>query len=623
MKKFKFGKAFNDELKKIARISGHFHSKKLNSFSMVDNLLFLQDHEEITSPANPWVKSIMVLVFIVFMSLFFGRIFHLQIARGKENLELADSNRIQIKTIHAPRGVIYDRNGKILASNSPGFRVLNASGPGKAVYISREEALKLEVTNGPGLAGLEIDSLRKYPHSYKSSHILGYLSEITGEELKQEKYLNYKLGDKIGRGGVEEAYEKTLKGIDGGEIIEVDASGRKLRSLRKKEATPGQNLRLTVDIDLQQVVYDKLLGAVKKAGSCCGAAIVTDPNTGEILSLVSIPSYDPDNLSEALTATNSPLLNRAIAGVYPPGSTFKIASGLAGLESGKITPDTKFEDTGVMSIGPYTFANWYFIQYGRKEEGLIDLSRALKRSNDIFFYQLGAIIGEKAITDEAKQLGFGKKIGIDILGEETGLVPDPQWKQKNIGEIWFPGDTLHMVIGQGFLLTTPLQISNLISFVASNGKQFPPHLGLTIEDAKKGVVKQFRYDPINGQVNPQYLSLIKKGLEEVTKDGGTAWPFFPFPIPTAGKTGTAEFGDPKNEQGSIGRYKTHAWYTAYAPVENPKITTTVLIEAGGEGSSVASPVVKEIFRWYFSPDKNNLIRDLGQIATDSAKIFGE
>lgn len=615
MKKFKFGKAFGDELKKTARASGHFHNKKLSSLNFTENMLFSDSFDEATGYTNPWVKSIMILVVVVSLVFLFGRAFHLQVVRGKENLELADSNRIQVKTIHAPRGVIYDRNGKIMAANSPGFRIVSASGSAQSSYISREEALNLEISNDPKFYDMEIDSLRNYPQSYKTSHVLGYLSEITAQELEDEKYSNYKPGDKIGRGGVEESYEKTLKGIDGGEIIEVDAAGRKLRTLRKKEALPGQNLRLTIDSELQQVVYQSLQETLKKTASCCGAAIVTDPNTGEILSLVSIPSFDPDNLSEALTAPNAPLLNRAIAGTYPPGSTFKIASGLAGLESGKITADTKIEDTGVMSIGPFTFANWYFTQYGRKEDGLVDLPRALKRSNDIFFYQLGASVGEKPITEKAIELGFGKKIGIDILGEEAGLVPDSQWKQKVVGEVWYPGDTLHLAIGQGFLLSTPLQVSNLISFVASSGKQFPPHLGLKIEDAKKGVVKEFRYDPINSQINLQYLSLIKKGLEEVTKDGGTAWPFFSFPIPTAGKTGTAEFGHPQD--------KTHAWYAGYAPVENPKVTATVLIEAGGEGSSVASPVVKEIFRWYFSPDKNNLIRDIGSIATESAKILGE
>lgn len=616
MKKFRYGRAFIDEVKKTARASGHFHNKKLNYYGIGENLLFNDSIDESTARTSPWMKAIVVVVFIVCLSWLFARVFHLQIARGKENLSLADSNRIQIKTIHAPRGVIYDRNGKILASNAPGFRIKNDPGSSqKFKVISREDALNLEVSNDPKLKDLEIDSLRAYPQSFKASHVLGYLGEITEDELKTEKFSNYKLGDKIGRGGVEETYEKTLKGIDGGEIIEVDAGGKKLRVLRQTEAIPGQNLVLSIDIDLQMLTFDKLSQAVKKTGSCCGAAIVNDPNTGEILSLVSIPSFDPDDLSNVLSGEDSPLLNRAIAGEYPPGSTFKIVSSLAGLESGKITSKTSFEDTGIMSIGPFTFANWYFTQYGRREEGPVDLVRALKRSNDIFFYQLGLTIGEKAIADTAKKLGFGRKIGIDILGEEKGLVPDPDWKQEQIGEIWYPGDTLHLAIGQGFLLSTPLQISNLISYVASGGKQFPLHLGLKINDLKKGTVREFKYDPVNQETSSDHFSLIKKGLEEVTLSGGTAWPFFTFPVKTAGKTGTAEFGHPQN--------KTHAWYTGYAPADNPKITATVLIEAGGEGSSIASPVVKEIFRWYFSEDKNNLIKDIGFVATDSARILGE
>lgn len=613
--KSRFGRAFNDELKKTARASGHFHNKKLNFQNISDNLFFSEVEDESTPQINPWMKSLVAVVFILAFSLMIGRLFHLQIAKGKENLELADSNRIQVKVIHAPRGVIYDRNGKILAQNEPGFRLFDPKKPNeKAVYISREEYLKMEADEDARLKDLEIDSIRSYLYGPITSHILGYLGEITEDELKTEKYVNYKLGDKIGRGGIEEAYEKNLKGIDGGEIIEVDAAGRPLRTLRKKEAIPGQNLVLTIDIDLQKQAYTKLDEALKKSQSCCGAAVVTDPNTGEVLSLVSLPSYDAKNLADALSAPNSPMLNRAIAGEYPPGSTFKIASGLAGLESGKITKDTKFEDTGVMALGPFTFSNWYFSQYGRKEEGLVDLPRALQRSNDIFFYQLGQLVGEKGMGDTAKKLGFGRKIGIDILGEEAGLVPDPVWKDKVIGEVWYPGDNLHMAIGQGFLLTTPLQISNLISFVASDGKQFPPHLGLEIKDSHNDLIKKFKYDPLNQGTNPEFMHLIKSGLELVPKSGGTAWPFFTFPISTAGKTGTAEFGDAK---------KTHAWYTAYAPVDKPQITATVLLEGGGEGSTNASPVVKEIFRYYFSPDKNNLIKDMGYVATESARTLGE
>lgn len=616
MSRNKFGRAFTDELKKTARASGHFSNRKLNFQNISENLFFSDIEDDLTNPINPWLKSLVAVVFILAFSLMAVRLFHLQVVKGQENLELADSNRIQIKVIHAPRGVIYDRRGKILAQNEPGFRLLNPDDPNaKPSYISREEYLKMEGSNDPRLNNLEIDSMRSYLYGPITSHILGYLGEITDEELKNERYINYKLGDKIGRGGIEEAYEKNLRGIDGGEVIEVDAAGRPLRTLRRKEAIPGQNLVLTIDIDLQKTAYMKLEESLKKSSSCCGAVVVTDPNTGEVLSLVSLPSYDTKNLAEALSAPNSPMLNRAIAGEYPPGSTFKIASGLAGLETGKINKDTKFEDTGVMALGPFTFSNWYFTQYGRKEEGLVDLPIALKRSNDIFFYQLGQLVGEKGMGDTARKLGFGRKIGIDILGESAGLVPDPKWKEDTIGEVWYPGDNLHMAIGQGFLLTTPLQISNLISFVASDGKQFPAHLGLEIKDSHNNLIKKFKYDPLNQGTNPEYMRLIKSGLEMVPKSGGTAWPFFVFPISTAGKTGTAEFGDPKN--------KTHAWYTAYAPSDKPQITATVLMEAGGEGSTNASPVVKEIFRFYFSPDKANLIKDIGYVATESARTLGE
>lgn len=615
MAKSKFGRAFNDELKKIHRASGHFHNKRIRELNVSDNLFFSDIEEEGTPQMSPWTRSIVGVFLILLFVLMIGRLFHLQIVNGSENLELADSNRIQVKTIHAPRGVVYDRNGKILAQNEPGFRLFNPDKPSeKPQFITREEYLKMEAGNDPRLRNLEIDSVRKYLQEEKTSHILGYMGEITEKELDSEKYSNYMLGDKIGRGGIEEAYEKILKGLDGGEIIEVDAAGRTLRTIRRKEAVAGQNLVLTIDADLQIQTYKKLKDALDKSKSCCGAAVVSDPNTGEILAMVSIPTYDPTKISEALLASDSPMLNRAIAGTYPPASTFKIVSGLAGLETGKVTADTKYEDTGVMALGPYTFANWYFNQYGRKEEGLMDLAFAMKRSNDIYFYQLGHTIGEKAMADTARRLGFGKKVGIDILGEETGLIPDPEWKEKVIGEVWYPGDNLHMAIGQGFLLATPLQISNLISFVASDGKQFPPHLGLEILDSQKRSVKRFKYDPINQPVNQDHLKLIKRGLEEVTRQGGTAWPFFNFPITTAGKTGTAEFGDLK---------KTHAWYTAYAPVDNPKITATVLLEGGGEGSTNASPVVKEIFRYYFSDDKANLIKDIGVIATESARTLGE
>ncbi len=620
MKKLKFGKAFTDELEKISTKSSHRRFKETASSSWQESLITGLTNIEATSLLSDWRKLCVAVLFMLVGAVLTLRLFHLQIVEGKNFQERADYNRIQVHFIHAPRGVIYDRNGQILAQNEPGFRLVEASGSGyKSTYVSRDDALKMEVAKDPKFAKLEIDSKRAYPFQEKTAHILGYLGEITEDELKKPEYQNYRIGDKIGRGGVEQIYEKVLQGTNGGEIIEVDAQGKKLRTLRTTEAIPGQNLYLSVDADMQQFAYQQLADAVQKSQSCCGAVIVQDPNSGQVLAMGSYPSYSPTGgLEEALTAANSPILNRAIAGLYPPGSTYKISSALAGLSSGKITAATSYEDTGVLRLGDFSFANWYFTEYGRKESGGVDLVKALQRSNDIYFYQLGRVVGEKWLIDTSRKLGLGKRLGIDIPGEAEGLIPDAGWKKKQIGEVWYPGDTLHMSIGQGFLLTTPLQISHLVSTIAASGDQYPPHLAYKITSPTGKTIKEYRFDSVSvsNYFKASDIGLIKKGLELVPKNGGTAWPFFTFPIQTAGKTGTAEFGDPQN--------KTHAWYTSYAPVDNPKIAITVLIEAGGEGSSVASPIAREIFRWYFSPDKSNLIKDINApIATDSARTFGE
>lgn len=534
------------------------------------------------------------LVFLgsLFLIVFFGlflRLFHLQVVQGAKNRELADSNRIKLKVIHAPRGVIYDRSGKVLAENSPGFRV-------KEKFLSRDEALALEARNDPQFADLEIDAIRFYPQGKILAHVLGYVGQISEEELKSPHFVGYKIGDRVGRFGIEQVYESTLRGKDGAEIIEVDASGKTLRTLGKVEPVPGKDIHLSLDGDLQAVVFKSLEEGIKNSGSCCGAAVAENPKSGEVLALASYPSFDNNaftdpkrnkEVKDYFTDINSPLINRAIAGTYPPGSTFKIASALAGLSSGKITKDTQIEDTGVMSLGIWQFANWYFTSYGKKE-GMVDIIKALQRSNDIFFYKVGDLVGEKALGQAAKKIGYGQKLGIDLSGEAEGLIPDKEWKQKNIGESWYPGDNLHLAIGQGFLLVTPLQVLASTSFVAADGKLISPHL------VPRGISKSFK--PLSENIfKKEDIELVKRGLGLVPKVGGTAWPFFTFGVPTAGKTGTAEFGDPQG--------RTHAWYTSYAPEDDPKIALTVLVEAGGEGSSIAAPIAKDIYSWYFSTQK--------------------
>lgn len=604
-KKRNLGFGFTDEIAKVTSKIGNF--KKIESDDWIDALLpNFHPLAEHLAQRSPWRMIFFSSVCLILFFIIFLRLFHLQIVEGLSNRELADGNRIQIKVIHAPRGVIYDRNGKILAANSPAFRL-------KARLVTREQALEWEVKNDPRAANLEIDNVRTYPMGEEFAHVLGYMGEISDIQLKDIKFQNYHLGDQVGKAGVEAEYEKTLRGIDGGEIIEVDSKGQKIRTLRLQSPIPGQNIYLSIDASLQEKLYQNIKDTLGKVGSCCGMAVAMDPSSGKILALVSLPSFDPnvfaknedDNaIAQIFSNPSSPILNRAIAGTYPPGSTFKIVSSLAALASGKITPDTTFEDNGVMFLGPYKFSNWYFNEYG-KVEGLVNLQKALMRSNDIYYYKVAQIIGQNLLADWSRKLHLGEKVGIDLPGEETGLVPDDAWKQKNYNTPWYPGDTLHMAIGQGFVLTTPLQILGMTSFIAADGVLYKPELLLS---SKPKVL-------VSNLLPKDKIKLVKEGLKLVPKQGGTAWPFFTFPIDTAGKTGTAEYGDPKN--------KTHAWYTSYAPADDPKIAMTVLIEGGGEGSTVAAPIVKETYRYYFSPDKNKLIQDVYVQATQSARTLGE
>lgn len=615
-----FGFGFASDISKTAFSRRHF--RKIENVDWEDKLLpnFVEIDPE--KSRSFWRVTIFAAIFLICFFALFLRLFHLQIVQGKVNRGLADGNRIQVKIIHAPRGVIFDKNGVILASNSPGFRLTDERSK-KTKLISREQALELEVKNDPKYYNLEIDNVRIYPKAEKFAHVLGYVGEISEEELSKKEYKGYKSGDRIGKSGIEAEYEKVLRGVDGGEIIEIDSRGEKLRTLRINPPTSGKNVYLSIDASLQERMFDLTLEVARKANSCCAAAIAQNPGDGQILALVSIPSFDPNiftakpdevALERIFLDQKFPLLNRAISGTYPPGSTYKIISALAGLSSNKISKDTIIQDNGLVQLGDFKFTNWYFTQYGRTE-GPVDLVKALKRSNDIYFYEIGRRVGEEQIIDLSRKLKLGSVLGIDIPSEASGLVPTDEWKRKTYGEVWYPGDTLHLYIGQGFILTTPLQVLSFTSYIAGDGNLYKPHLVSKIAVGDK-IIEEFKSRVLVSKIaSLEDIRIIQEGLKAVTSEGGTAWPFFTFPIKTAGKTGTAEYGDPKG--------KTHAWYTGYGPLDDPKIAMTVLIEGGGEGSSVASPVVKEAFRYYFSEDKNNLIKDIYYNATESGRTLGE
>lgn len=557
--------------------------------------------EEEKTPLSVFTSRLMgfYLLLVLSILLLFVRLIQLQITEGSRNRQIADGNRIRIKTLPAPRGIITDRHGEVLIRNVPGYRLRIGDQKCESGFCSsefkpvrREKALQIEAQGGTEAANLEVDILREYIYPKSLAHLLGYTGEISQPELDSGYQLKgYQVGDKIGRSGLEKEYEDLLKGKKGQQLIEVDAKEKKLGVLREIPPQLGQNITLSIDLSLQKKA-DEALGDEK------GAVIVSDPQSGEILALVSHPSFDPNvftlepdpiKIEELLTDEGKkPLFNRAVSGLYPPGSTFKIITSAAGLESGKITSDTQIEDTGEIAIGPYRFPNWYFKQYG-KTEGALEVTGALGRSNDIFFYKVAEWVGENNLGEWAKKFGLGQKLGIDLGGESEGLVPTPQWKEKTIGDKWYLGDTYHFGIGQGYLLVTPLQVNSWTSVIASGGKLYRPHL------VKNTVITQVSADKQN-MLKKETLNLIREGMKQACSPGGTGWPLFNFKvgereIQTGCKTGTAEYGDLKG--------RTHAWFTVFAPWEDPEIVVTVLVENGGEGSNTAAPLAKKILEEYF------------------------
>ncbi len=515
-----------------------------------------------------------------------GKLFELQVVFGSKNRALAEGNRIKKEVIPAPRGIIYDRYGKELVRNVPIYRLRVEEGcedeEGCFKVISRDEALNLEAQGK--LDDLRIDIGRDYLYREALAHVLGYLGEATKEEVELGKY---QIGDLVGRMGIEEKYDRLLRGQDGGLIYEVDAYGNKIREIGRFEPISGNDLHLLIDAELSKKAYESL--AEKP-----GAVVISKVENNEILVLVSSPSFDPNLLSKTengdeknqekikdlLENPLKPFFNRAITGAYPPGSTFKIVTATAGIEEGKVDENTIYNDTGQIQIGEYVYRNWYFTQYG-KTEGEIDIVMAIKRSTDTFFYKVGEWVGATRLAEWAYAFGLGKKTGIKLPGEVAGFVPTPKEKQRLKGERWFLGNTYHFAIGQGDMLTTPLQVNNLTSVIANDGELCSPSL---LEDEEVNC-QSLRLKDLS-------LRLVKEGMKEVCSPNGTAFPFFEFKPQVACKTGTAEFGDPEG--------KTHAWITAFAPFDKPDIVATALIEKGGEGSYIAAPVVKEIMDYYFN-----------------------
>lgn len=531
------------------------------------------------------LKVFRILLFFFFIA-FTLRLSFLQIVEGDRNRALSDENRILARRIQAPRGVIMDRNGMVIVQNIPIYKVEADCPQDEADYcieyrqIDREEAIRMEAAG----RAREITTFvgRSYVYGPQIAHVTGFVGELDRDELSVNP--DYELGDLIGKTGIEYMYEELLHGRNGAELVEVDATSSVVREVAKREPVSGEDLRLTVDHRLQTKAYELL-------GDSLGALVALDPENGEVLTLVSTSSFDPNNVAVSLDRPDQPFFNRAITGLYPPGSVFKVVTATAGLEEGKIDAETQIEDTGEIRIGSYRYGNWYFSQYGRKE-GLLNIVRAIKRSNDIFFYRVGELVGATTLSEWAKAFGFGRESGIDLPREAQGLVPSPLWKEREKGERWFLGNTYHFAIGQSDLEVTPLQVAQMTGVAAEDGNLCRPHILLDREEEDElcqGI-----------ELEAETLRLVKEGMVEACLSGGTAFPFFNFGIKEGGqlkrievgcKTGTAEYGNPEG--------RTHAWFTVYAPAQDPEIVVTVLLEGAGEGSYQAAPVAKEFLEYYF------------------------
>ena len=587
------------------------------------------------------VSGVLICILAAFLILLV-RLYYLQIIEGPEFRRRSQNNCVRLRSIPPPRGLVFDRNGVLVVENRPCFNISivprDAKDPKVVVHklaelldishetlfarldevvgirsfrpvllrrdVSRDvvaitEAHKLDL---PGIM-ISVGSTRHYLNGKQASHVLGYLGEISGEELKKGSFPGNRSGDFIGKFGVEKAYEPFFFGKRGEQQIEVNALGQLSRILRTEEAIPGNNIHLTLDIELQRKAEALLSGKV-------GTALAMDPSNGHILAMASSPAFDPNAFVEGMTyeswndlASNEfrPMENKAIQGQYPPGSTYKIVTAMAGLEEGVITEDFKVFCPGYLRYGNRTFRCWK-----RGGHGFMNIIDGLAQSCDVFFYQVGDKLGVDRLARYAKLCGLGLPTGVDLDKEAKGLVPTSGWKLGRMGVPWQGGETLSVAIGQGFDLVTPIQMLSLISAVANGGTRFKPLVVSRIESSDGSLVKKEVPVPMGRlPASEKTLQIIKTGLiDAVNKRTGTGWIARIPDIAVAGKTGTAqvvrmqEDNKEKSEESILLHHRDHAWFIAFAPSEEPKVAVAVLIEHGGHGSTAAGPIAREMIKTY-------------------------
>lgn len=593
------------------------------------------------------LRLILSLVIVAAMLLILlARLFYLQLFRYDYFHTLSEGNRIYVLPIVPNRGLIQDRNGVVMAQNYSGYTLEIAPAKvadmdaliaelSKLVEITPKDvkrfkkllterqaqqtmAIRSQLSDAEvarvaaqrfRFPGVEINArlFREYPYSDVTSHLIGYVGRINQKDIdlleQQEVSSNYLGSDYIGKTGVEQSYEPVLHGKTGFEQVEIDAGGRAVRVLSRTPPQSGSNLVLTLDAKLQEV-------AEQAFGDYRGALVALDPSNGEVLAFISKPGYDPalfidgidtETWDELNSSINTPLNNRALRGQYPPGSTIKPFMALAGLNYGTRTPARTISDPGYYLLpgSRHQYRDWR-----TGGHGAVDMFKSIVVSCDTYYYGLATELGIDNIHSYLARFGFGLKTGIDMDGESSGLLPSPEWKSKRYNQIWYPGDTVSVGIGQGYNLVTPLQLAFATATLANDGVAFQPHLVKEVRQAHGPSL------PVDGkklfdlQIDPANLRLVKSAMEAVTKPGGTAVVAgYGVPYRLAGKTGTAQViaikqGE-KYDAKKVSEYnRDHAWFIAFAPADKPRIAMAVLVENGGHGGSTAAPIARKVLDYY-------------------------
>jgi len=552
------------------------------------------------------------------MGVLFAGLFYVQVGMYEKYSVMSEENRLKVVPLMAPRGRIFDRNGKVLVEDVLSFdvavihcrikdkdsltkvlsEVLDLPGSvvssrikeaGKTPYspvsvatnIGMEKVVRLEELemNHPDLL-LEISAKRKYLYGNSAAHVVGYVGSINRSEFKRLKHYGYKINDLVGRDGVEKAFDDYLRGTHGGKQIEVDHRGREATTLGYREPLPGKDVYLTIDSGLQKTC-EKLLENKK------GAIIAMDPSTGAVLAIASAPAYDPgifidegksSELSKVFKSRNYPLINRAIAGTYPPGSVFKIVTALSGLDNSDAAIQTVFNCPGSFSLGKFRFACWR--KKGHAEQTLKD---ALKHSCNVYFFKLGILAGVDKISAFAKKIGFGKRTGIDLPGEKAGTLPSRGWKRKKLNERWYKGDTVNYSIGQGYLLCSPIQVARMMSVFANKGYLVTPFVTEFVDNVRVSTEEKVFLNLSSSDV-----SEIREGLRAVVNGKrGTGVKAKLSDTIVSGKTGTAQ---------TSGGKKNHGWFAGFAPFDEAKLTVVVFDEYGGKGGYYAAETAGRVFK---------------------------